>query len=255
MRFIVMHKQDKDSEAGLPPSQELIAEMGKLIAEGTKNGIFLSGEGLHSSSKRVRLDFSGGTRIVTNGPFAGSNELVASLLMMTVKSKEEAIEWASRFAMVLGATEIELGQVKEPWDLGLCPRPEAAKLRFLALHKADKKSESGVARSAKQIAAMRKLTDEMVKAGVFLTAEQLRPSSKGARLTVSGGKRSSIDGPFTESKELIGGFAMQEVRSREDAIEWASRFATVLGDARVDGNVEVDIYQLYQKFDKQGARS
>jgi hypothetical protein len=169
--------------------------------------------------------------------------------MMKVKSEEEAIEWASRLATVLGDVEIEVGQVKEPWDLGLCPRPEDATMRFLALHKSDKKSESGVAPTETQIAEMRKLTDEMIKAGVFLTAERLRPSSEGARLKFSGGKRASIDGPFTESKELIGGFAMLDVKSREEAIEWASPFARLLCDARAEGSVEIDIRELCQKSD------
>jgi hypothetical protein len=122
-------------------------------------------------------------------------------------------------------------------------------MRFLALHKADKRSESGVAPTAMQITEMRKLTDEMVKAGVFLTAERLRPSSEGARLKFSGGKRALIDGPFAESKELIGGFAMLQMKSREDAIEWASPFAKLLCDARAEGSVEIDIRQLYQKSD------
>ncbi|MCU1306967.1 MAG: hypothetical protein JWN45_1662, partial [Acidobacteriaceae bacterium] len=181
--------------------------------------------------------------------FAGSNELVASFLMMKVKSQEEAIEWASRLATVLGDAEIEAGQVKEPWDLGLCPKPEDATVRFLAMHKADKKSESGVALTETQVAEMRKLTDEMIKAGVFLTAERLRPSSEGARLKFSGGKRALIDGPFTESKELIGGFAMLQMKSREDAIEWASPFAKLLCDARTEGSVEIDIRELYQQSD------
>jgi hypothetical protein len=122
-------------------------------------------------------------------------------------------------------------------------------MRFLAMHKADKKSESGVVRTAKQIAEMRKLTDEMVKAGVFLTAERLRPSSEGARLKLSGGKRALIDGPFTESKELIGGFAMLHVKSNEEAIEWASPFAKLLCDARAKGSVEIDIRELHQRSD------
>jgi hypothetical protein len=246
MRFIVMHKQDEHSEAGLPPSQELLAAMGKLIAEGRTTVCSYRARGFTRVSKRARLNFSGGARTVTNGPFAGSNELVASFLMMKVKSEEEAIEWASRFATVLGAGEVEVGQVKEPWDLGLCPRPEDARMRLLALHKADKGSESGVAPTAMQITEMRKLTDEMVKAGVFLTAERLLPSSESTRLKFSGGKRALIDGPFAESKELIGGFAMLQMKSREEAIEWTSRFAKVLCDARVEGEVEVDIHQLYQ---------
>jgi hypothetical protein len=245
MRFMVMHKQDKDSEAGVPPSQELMAGMGKFTAEGIKAGVFLSGEGLQPSSKRARLNFSGGKRTVTNGPFTGSNELIAGFAMLKVKSKEEAIEWASRFAKVVGDVEIEVGQVKEPWDLGLCPKPEGdVTMRFLVMHKADKDSEAGVPPTPELMAEMEKLTEEMVKAGVFLSADGFEPSSKSVRLNFSGGKRSVIDGPFTESKELVGGFAMVQVKSKEEAIEWASQFAKVLYDAKVVGDVEIDVRQV-----------
>jgi hypothetical protein len=246
MRFILMHKQDPASEAGVPPSQELMARMGKLLSEGAAAGLFHSGEGLHSSSKRARLNFSTGQRTVTNGPFTGSNELIAGFAMLKVKSKEEAIEWASRLTTIMGDVETEIGQVKEPWDLGLCPKPDEAPMRFLLLRKAGDKSEAGIPPTPQQISEIAKLTEEMVKAGVFLSAEQFEPSSKGARLTFSGGKRTVVDGPFIESKELIGGFAMIQVNSKEDAIEWASRFAKVLSDANVAGDIEIDVRQVQE---------
>jgi hypothetical protein len=250
MRFIVMHKQDKDSEAGVPPSRELMAGMGEFIAEGMKSGVFLSGEGLQPSSKRARLNFAGGRRTVSNWPFTGSNEPIAGLAMVRVKSKEDAIEWASRFAELVGDVEIEVGQVKEPWDVGLCPKPEQeVSIRFLLMHKAGKNSEAGVPPTPKLMAEIGKLTEEMRKAGVFLFAERLQPSSKGARLTFSGGKRTVIDGPFTESKELIGGFATLQVKSKEEAIEWAKRFAKVLYDGKVVGDIEVDVLEMHEAPD------
>jgi hypothetical protein len=244
MRFILMHKQDKHSEAGLPPSPELMAAMGALLTEGAKAGVFLSGEGLHSSSKRARLNFSGGKCTVTNGPFNGSNELIAGFVMMKVKSKEEALEWAGRLAKVLGDGEIEVGQVKEAWDLGLCPKPEGAAMRFLLLRKADRQSEAGVWPTPAQSAAIATLIEEMKTAGVFISAEWLQPSSRGARLTISHGKRTVVDGPFTESKELIGGFAMIQADSKEGAIAWAFRFATVLSNAGAVGDIEIDVRPL-----------
>ena len=81
----------------------------------------------------------------------------------------------------------------------------------------------------------------MVEAGVLLTAEALQPSSKDARLKFAGGKRTVRDGPFTESKELIGGFCMLQVKLKEEAIEWGSRFAKALRDARVEDDLEIDI--------------
>jgi len=97
---------------------------------------------------------------------------------------------------------------------------------------------------AKVMAAMEKLTEEMRKAGVFLSAERLQPSSKGTRLRFSRGKHTVIDGPFAESKELIGGFAMLEVKSKEEAIKWAIGFAKVLYEADVRGDLEVDVLQV-----------
>jgi hypothetical protein len=238
MKFIVMHKQGRESEAGVPPSPELIAEMGRFMGEAMKTGVVLSGEGLQPSSLRVRLTFSGGVRTVAHGPYTGSNELAAELTMIRVRSREEAISWASRIAEAVGDVEMEVGQIKEPWDLGLCARPEDAPMRFLVMEKA------GVSSSPKVMAAMEKLTGEMRKAGVFLSADRLQPSSKGARLRFSRGKHTVIDGPFAESKELIGGFAMLQVKSKGEAIKWAIGFAKVLYEADVTGDLEVDVLQV-----------
>ena len=247
MRFMVMHKQDRNSEAGLPPSMELMTRMGAFITEGAQAGVFLSGEGLHSSSKRARLTFTSGKRTITRGPFEGSNELIAGFAMLRVNSMEEAIEWASRFADLTGDAEIEVGQVKEPWDIGLCPKPEDVTMRFLVLHKANNDSEAGTPPDPTLLARLAKLNEEMAKAGVFLLADRLQPSSQGARLTCSEGKCTVRDGPFTESKELIGGFAMLQVDSNADAIEWASRFAKVLCDANVTGDIEIDVRQVCER--------
>jgi hypothetical protein len=96
------------------------------------------------------------------------------------------------------------------------------------------------------------LTEE--KADALLSAERLQPSSKGTRLRFSEGKFRVIDGPFTESKELIGGYCIVEVKSRDDAIAWALRFAQVLGGSRVDGEVELDLLPLYERSSSAGLR-
>jgi hypothetical protein len=241
MRFIVMHKLDRNSEAGVPPSGDLLAAMGAFLAEGAAAGVFQSGEGLHSSSKRVRLNFLSGRCTLTNGPFTGSNELIAGFAMIKVKSQDEAVQWAKRIAEALGEGEIEVGPVKEPWDLGLGPKPEGAPLRFLLLRKADRQSEGGVPGPPNREAEMERVVDQMRRAGVLLCAEELEPSSKSARLRLSGDKRTVVDGPFAESKELIGGYAIIQVPSKAEAIEWASAFARVLSSANVEGDIEIDI--------------
>ena len=143
MRFIWMHKSDKYTDADVPPSPELIARMGNLMEEMTKAGVLIAGEGLQPSSRSVRLKFSRGQRTVTPGPLAGSNELVAGFAIVRMKSMEEAIEWAARLGKVVGDAVIDIGQLKEPWDLGLCPRPQGQATRFMIMLKADEKSEAG----------------------------------------------------------------------------------------------------------------
>src|SRR3954464_8696055 len=108
MRFMVMVKASKDSEAGKMPSQELLAAMGKYNEELVKAGIMLSGEGLQPSSKGVWVRFSGNKRIVTDGPFAETTALVAGFWLWQVKSKEEAIEWLKRCPNPAPGTEAEI---------------------------------------------------------------------------------------------------------------------------------------------------
>ena len=117
MRFLVLVKASPESEAGIMPKRSELAEMGKFNEELVKAGVMLAGEGLHPSSKGVRVKFDGKKRTVTDGPFAETKELVAGFWIWQVKSKEEAIEWLKR-APFDGGTEIELRQVFEAEDFG-----------------------------------------------------------------------------------------------------------------------------------------
>ena len=114
-------------------------------------------------------------------------------------------------------------------------------MRFMVLVKADKNSEAGVLPDEKILSAMMKYNEELVKAGVMLAAEGLHPSSKGARVKFAGGKRIVTDGPFTEAKELIAGFWLWQVTSKEEAIEWLKR-------APFD-QTEVEIRQVFEASD------
>ena len=120
MRFMIIVKASQDSEAGKMPSQELLAAMGKYNEELVKAGIMLSGEGLQPSRKGARVRFSGDKRIVTDGPFAETKELIAGFWMWQVKSREEAIEWVKRCPNPMPGTEaeIEIRQVFEAEDFG-----------------------------------------------------------------------------------------------------------------------------------------
>jgi hypothetical protein len=126
MRFMVMVKATADSEAGVLPSEELLAAMGKFNEELVKAGVMLAGEGLQPSSKGARVKFSGGKRTVVDGPFAETKELIAGFWIFQVKSKEEAIEWVKRCPDPFpgGEAEIEIRQVFEAEDFGAEFTPE-----------------------------------------------------------------------------------------------------------------------------------
>ena len=126
MRFMVIVKANKDSEAGILPSTEILTAMGKFNEELVKAGVMLAGEGLHPSSKGVRVRFSGGKHTVIDGPFAETKELVAGFWLWQVKSKQEAIDWVKRCPNPMPGTEaeIEIRQVFEAEDFGAEFTPE-----------------------------------------------------------------------------------------------------------------------------------
>lgn len=125
MRFMVIVKATKDSEAGVLPSEQLLADMGRYNEELTKAGVMLAGEGLHSSSKGARVRFSGGKRTVIDGPFAETRELVAGFWLWKCDSLEEAIGWAKRCPNPHNEDcHIEVRQVFEAEDFGQAFTPE-----------------------------------------------------------------------------------------------------------------------------------
>lgn len=125
MRFMIMIKANQDTEAGVMPSEQLLTEMGKFNEELVNAGIMLAGEGLHPSSKGARVRFDGNRRIVTDGPFTETKELIAGFWLWRCKSMQEAIEWVKRCPNPTGAqSEIEIRQVFEAEDFGAEFTPE-----------------------------------------------------------------------------------------------------------------------------------
>ena len=235
MRFIIMHKTNAHWEAGAIPSSELIARVGTLLGDLAKAGVLLGGEGLRASSEGVRLRFSGGTRTVINGPFDRGDELPAGFSIVRVRSLEEAIEWASRQATVLGDVEIDIRPVTDPWDIGMAPKPaNLTTRRYMVLRKATAATEAGVAPSSGQRAALSQLIEETTRTSVHLVTESMRPSAKGRRYKNSRHGITVSDGPFSESKELIGGYVVVQVESLEDADRWARRYLDTVEADEVD---------------------
>jgi len=235
MRFMMMHKNDANTEAGIPPPMELVTKMGALIGEYAQAGRFVDGAGLGASKTRTRLIFRNGKGTAKRGPYRGEHELPAATLLLKVRTREEAIGWAERYGKILGDCELELGKVNEPWDIGLMPAPENPPLQMLLIEKADQATEAGE-RSPQQKAALARLKTEMTKEGVLLRSIRLQPSAKGKRLVFSNNNLRITDGPFLESKELIGGFAVLDLSGMDEILELSRRYAEILG-----GTLEIDV--------------
>lgn len=227
MRFMVMHKMTDEMERGLTPDPAVMEGVGQLIQDGMKENVFVSGEGLKPSSERVHIAYKNGKRTVTDGPFAEAKELVAGFGLMRVRSREEAIAWCDKFAAIIGDHELFMGPVVEPWDLGMMPKPNNAPLRFLSMQKLDERSPQAPP-DARKMAQMAALIEEMTNAGVLQAAGGLAGTKQGARVRFKDGKHTVIDGPFTESKELIAGYAILDLPSKTQAIDWATRFGRVV---------------------------
>ncbi|HYR07700.1 MAG TPA: YciI family protein [Longimicrobium sp.] len=118
-------------------------------------------------------------------------------------------------------------------------------MRFMIIRKADPETEAGAMASEELIEAMAKYNEEMINAGVLLGGDGLQPASKGARIKFSNGRPIITDGPFTEAKEMIAGYTLIQVASREEALEWVKRWPTLDGH----GNVELELRQLYELED------
>jgi hypothetical protein len=193
----------------------------------------------------VRVTFSSGLPVVTAGPFPETTRLMAGFSMIDVGSKQEAIEWVTRRRAANDDGEIEIREVGCPGGLVGVSSPGTAPPgpdpRFLILLKANDILESGVSPGDTRLAAMATRNAESMRAGVMLAGEGLQPSAKGARVKFSGGKVAVVDGPFTEAKELIAGFWLIQVKSKEDAIEWVKRYPFPLPD------VVVEIRQIFDE--------
>ena len=235
MHFMIMHKNDAQTEAGQPPPPELVTEMGAFIGEYAQSGRFIDGAGLSGSTHRTRLVFRGGRCTMKHGPYAGEHELPSTVLQLKVATREQAIGWAERYGKVLGDGELELEKVNELWDIGLMPAPDNPPLQFLLIEKADAATEAG-GRSAQKKAELARLKNEMAKAGVLVKSIALKPSNTAKRLAFTNNALLVMDGPFAESKELVGGFAILDLSGIDEAVDLCRTYAKILG-----GTLEIDV--------------
>ena len=239
MKFMFMHRTNAHWESGAVPTIELARKVGAMVGEVVRSGRLVAADGLRASSQGVRLNFVNGERTVTNGPLVGNNELIAGLAVMKLGSFAEAIEWSTKFAHAYGDLEIDIRPATEPWDIGLGAKPEGLTTRrYIAMHKGTAKSEAGVPPTEAQMRNVGALIEEMTKAGVLLSTVGIAPSRTAVRVHNFGGRKTVVDGPFTESKELVGGFVIIDLESKAAATDWALRYVDALGE------VELDVLQV-----------
>jgi hypothetical protein len=263
MRFMMMVKSNDRSESGAMPDEKMLSEMGKYNAELIKAGIMLGGDGLAASSKGARVRLASKKIAVVDGPFAEAKELVGGFWLIKAPSAEEAIELAKRVPFIDG--EIEIRALYETDDFpadaaeqpggwrdqetaarAAAPEPFATLTprrpgtrRYLLMLKSDQLTESGAPPSEKVLSQMGALMQEMITSGVMLSGEGLKPSAQGHKVVFSGGKPTVIDGPFTESKELIAGYVMVQTRTRAEAEELARRWLEIHAAGLDGGEIEV----------------
>lgn len=238
MRFIIMHMTNAHWESGAVPDEDLIGRVGTLLGSLARTGALTAAEGLRPSVEGVRLRFTGGERTVLPGPFDRGNELPAGFSILRAGSLAECTEWATRQAALLGQeedVEIDIRPVTEPWDIGLAPRPATVTTRrYMVLRKATAVSEAGLPPSPANRAQLSRLIEEATRTGVHLVSATMRPSRRGRRLTNTRDGITFFDGPFTETKELIGGYVIVEADSLDVAGRLAVQYLEAVGATQVD---------------------
>jgi hypothetical protein len=262
MRYMLMIKATKEYEAGALPDEATLMEMARFTEELVAAGAWVGAERLQPSSAGLRVHYAKGKITVTDGPFPETKELIAGFCLIRAESRNAAVEWAKRVPLPVG--EIEVRPLFEVTDFPVDPSekpdgwreheeqfrqaPPARKpgtIRYMGLVKADKNTEAGALPDEKALAAMGAFMEEGVKSGVFLSGEGLKPSSMGARVRFSGDQRLVTDGPFPETKELIGGHAILQFTSKAQAIEWTRRFVEVDAPCRLNGESTCEIRPLF----------
>jgi hypothetical protein len=246
----------------------MLSAMGKFNEEMAKAGVMLTGEGLQASSKGALVRQSGGKVTVIDGPFTEAKELVAGFWIIQTKSKAEAIQWIERAPFEDDAV-VEIRELYELSDFPQDPseKPDgwraeeermreaspparkAGTTRYMVMLRGNKTTESGALPNEKVLSEMGTLMEAVMTSGVCLSGEGLKPTSRGARIRYSGTKRTVVDGPFTEAKELIAGYTMVQTATRAEAIDFAKRWLKIHVDGLgLDGGA-IEVRQLFELED------
>jgi hypothetical protein len=254
MKFMLLLTGNQTAETGAAPSEELMTAMNAFNEALTSAGAWVEANGLQPTSEGFRVLNEGGEITLTNGPFTDRASVLFGYWVIQVASQDEAIGWARRVPFEAGGASsengrIEVRQIQElddfpigedesGWrereeELRAVPiRAETApgKVRYLMVFLANKQSEAGELPDEKLLTEMGDFIGELAANGTWVSGEGLHPSSAGARVEYQGGKRTVLDGPFAETKELVAGFGVVEVDSRAQAEEIARQGAKINGD-------------------------
>jgi hypothetical protein len=263
MRFMVLVKSSPQSEAGVMPDEQVLAEMGKYNEGLIKRGAMLAGGGLQASSKGARVRIVNGKARNVDGPFAEAKELVGGYWILQFPSYDEAIATLKRAPFQSGEIEVrplyetedfpvDASEQAGGWrDQEVAARDAAAKgagparipgtKRYLGMLKADKHTEAGDEPNPELLAEMGALIEEMNKANVMLSGEGLKPSREGKRIVFGAATPRVIDGPFAETKELVAGFSILQTRTLAESLAWGRRMLEihVRGVGVSEGEIEV----------------
>ena len=221
MRYIILHRTNAHWEAGAIPGPDLIARVGALLGRMAKAGVLESAEGLGPSAEGARIEFASGSRSVVRGPFHGSKALESGFTIIRARSLDDAIEFATRQHDARDDAEVDIRPVHEPWDIGVAERPaEVSTRRYMILRKSS--------------ADHRPSNDAVSPSGVDLATETMPPGRRGRRYKNSQQGIRVYDGPFSESKELIGGYVIISAASLEETDGWARAYIETVGAEEVD---------------------
>jgi hypothetical protein len=260
MKFMLLIKSDARTETGSFPGDKGDEALGKYNDELREAGVWITAEGYQASSQGARVTLENGEFTVKRGPFANPGELIAGYWMIDVDSKEEAIEWAKRVPfevdgerLVEGTGEIEVRPVivfpgneeQLAFDATSSQSNSNGARRFIGMIKSDAKIESGKMPPPEVFEAMGAAMEPLMRDGILVGADGLQPTSQGARVNFANGRPPVVtDGPFAETKEILGGFAIMRVPSLDEAVELAKQAMQVEAMWR-DEPIEFEVRELY----------
>jgi len=260
-------KSDAKTEAGTAPDDAFGNAMGKYNQDMTDASVFVTAEGLYASSNGARVTLGNGKFDVKRGPFEQPEELVAGYWIIETGTKEEAIAWAKQCPFQVdgstyadGTGQIELrpfietpeGEEQLAFMADDSSSSDGAngisKKRFISMVKSDAQTEAGEMPPPEVFMAMGAAMEPLMQNGILLAADGLQPSSQGTRLAFSGGQAVITDGPFAETKDLIGGYAILRVGSLDEAIGLTKEALQIEAMWR-KAPIEFEVRQLYSESD------